>query len=67
MKVIDVDALTVKYKEFCAVDGVSFSVSEQEIFGIVGPNGAGKTSTVECIAGLRRAHSGKVSVVGLDP
>ncbi|NLA04235.1 MAG: ABC transporter ATP-binding protein [Firmicutes bacterium] len=64
---IAVDALTVQYGELRAVDQVSFSVFEQEIFGIVGPNGAGKTSTVECIEGLRRAHSGKVSVSGLDP
>lgn len=49
---IRVDALTVKYRDLCAVDNVSFNVSEQEIFGIVGPNGAGKSSTVECIEGL---------------
>ena len=67
MKIIEVDSLTVKYGDLCAVDGVSFNVAEQEIFGIVGPNGAGKTSTVECIEGLRRAHSGRVRVVGLDP
>lgn len=64
---IKVDSLTVKYKDLCAVDNISFNVSEQEIFGIVGPNGAGKTSTVECIEGLRRAYSGKVKVMGLDP
>ena len=64
---ITVEALTVKYGAFRAVDRVSFSVFEQEIFGIVGPNGAGKSSTVECIEGLRRAHSGRVSVNGLDP
>ena len=67
MEMIRVDSLTVKYGNFCAVDNISFTVSEQEIFGIVGPNGAGKTSTVECIEGLRRAHSGRVSAVGLDP
>lgn len=67
MKMIQVDSLTVKYKELRAVDNISFNVSEQEIFGIVGPNGAGKTSTVECIEGLRRACSGKVNVMGLDP
>jgi ABC-2 type transport system ATP-binding protein len=67
LKMITVDSLTVKYKDLCAVDNVSFNVSEQEIFGIVGPNGAGKTSAVECIEGLRRAYSGKVSVMGLDP
>ncbi len=67
MCMITVNSLTVKYKDLCAVDNVSFNVYEQEIFGIVGPNGAGKTSTVECIEGLRRAYSGTVKVMGLDP
>lgn len=67
MEMIQVEGLTVKYRDLCAVDDVSFSVSEQEIFGIIGPNGAGKTSAVECMEGLRRAYSGRVSVVGLDP
>lgn len=64
---IRVDSLTVKYGELCAVDNISLTVSEGEIFGLVGPNGAGKTSTVECIEGLRRAYSGTVEVLGLDP
>ncbi|NLA11096.1 MAG: ABC transporter ATP-binding protein [Firmicutes bacterium] len=64
---IRVDSLTVNYGELRAVDNVSFTVSEGEIFGLVGPNGAGKTSTVECIEGLRRAYSGTVRVLGLDP
>jgi len=57
----------VQYGSFCAVEDISFSVSEQEIFGIIGPNGAGKTSAVECIEGLRKPHGGNVSVLGLDP
>src|SRR5690554_6643312 len=64
---IKVDNLRVQYGDFCAVKDISFSVSQQEIFGIIGPNGAGKTSAIECIEGLRRPHSGKVSVLGLDP
>ena len=50
-----------------AVDDVSFDVYPGEIFGILGPNGAGKTTTVECIAGLRQANGGKISVIGVDP
>ena len=50
-----------------AVDGVSFTVEEGEIFGILGPNGAGKTTTVESIAGLRAPDSGTIRVLGLDP
>ncbi|WP_330328592.1 ABC transporter ATP-binding protein [Streptomyces sp. NBC_00536] len=50
-----------------AVDGVSFTVEEGEIFGILGPNGAGKTTTVECVEGLRIPDSGTVRVAGFDP
>lgn len=59
--------LVKKYGRLVAVDDVSFSVHEGEIFGIIGPNGAGKTTTVECISGLRRPDSGTVSVYGLSP
>ena len=50
-----------------AVDGISFTVEEGEIFGMVGPNGAGKTTTIECVEGLRRPDRGTVRVLGLDP
>ena len=39
-------------KKFHAVDGISFSLNEVQIFGILGPNGAGKTTTLEMIEGL---------------
>jgi ABC-2 type transport system ATP-binding protein len=42
-------------------------VLEGEIFGLIGPNGAGKTTTMECIEGVRRADSGRTTVLGLDP
>ncbi len=64
---ITVDSLSIKYKDFCAVDNISFSVNKCEIFGIIGSNGAGKTSTVECIEGLRKPTSGRISVMGFDP
>jgi ABC-2 type transport system ATP-binding protein len=50
-----------------AVDDVSFSVAEGEIFGILDPNGAGKTTTVECATGLRSPDSGTIRLLGLDP
>jgi len=50
-----------------AVDDVSFTVADGEIFGILGPNGAGKTTTVESIEGLRAPNRGAISVLGLDP
>ena len=45
MNVIEVTNLTKRYGDHAAVDGVSFSIEEGEIFGILGPNGAGKTTT----------------------
>ena len=55
------------YGETVAVDDVSLSVAEGEIFGILGPNGAGKTTTVECVMGLRRPDAGSIRVMGKDP
>ena len=59
--------LRKSYGSVRAVDGVSFSVAEGEIFGMVGPNGAGKTTTIECIEGLRQPDGGSLQVLGLDP
>jgi ABC-2 type transport system ATP-binding protein len=67
MNVIEVTDLVKRYDGHTAVDGVSFTVTEGEIFGILGPNGAGKTTTVESIAGLRRPDAGTIRVLGLDP
>ncbi|GAA3001710.1 ABC transporter ATP-binding protein [Streptosporangium longisporum] len=64
MKVIEVKDLRKRYRDHLAVDDVSFTVDEGEIFGVLGPNGAGKTTTVECVAGLRVPDSGTVSVLG---
>jgi ABC-2 type transport system ATP-binding protein len=65
--VIRVSRLKKVYGSVTAVDGVSFDVRANEIFGMVGPNGAGKTTTVECIEGLRRPDGGEIRVLGLDP
>jgi ABC-2 type transport system ATP-binding protein len=65
--VIDVRNLHKTYGDTVAVDDISFTVQEGEIFGILGPNGAGKTTTVECVEGLRTANRGEISVLGLDP
>ena len=65
--VIEVQHLHKRYGDTVAVRDVSFTVHEDEIFGILGPNGAGKTTTVECIEGLREPDGGEISVLGLDP
>jgi ABC-2 type transport system ATP-binding protein len=65
--VVMANGLRKTYRELVAVDDVSFSVTEREIFGILGPNGAGKTTTVESVIGLRVPDAGRVRVLGLDP
>ncbi len=65
--VITVEHLHKSYRATIAADDVSFTVMDNEIFGIIGPNGAGKTTTVECLQGLRLADSGQISVLGLNP
>lgn len=65
--VILVEGLHKSYGQVKAVDGVTFQVHRNEIFGMVGPNGSGKTTTIECIEGLRRPDAGKLSVLGIDP
>jgi ABC-2 type transport system ATP-binding protein len=65
--VVTVEHLRKVYGSTIAVDDVSFSVAEGEIFGVLGPNGAGKTTTVECISGLRTPDSGSIRVLDLDP
>ncbi|MFJ6676778.1 ABC transporter ATP-binding protein [Actinosynnema sp. NPDC091369] len=67
MAIIEVVDLVKTYDRTVAVDGVSFTVDEGEIFGILGPNGAGKTTTVECVEGLRAPDGGTIRVDGLDP
>jgi len=66
-EVVTVQHLVKRYGRLVAVNDVSFSIIEGEIFGIIGPNGAGKTTTVECISGLRAPKSGSISVYGLNP
>ena len=65
--VLEVTDLVKCYGDLRAVDGVTFTVDDGEIFGMVGPNGAGKTTTIECLEGLRQPDGGRVSVHGKDP
>jgi len=67
MTVIAANHLHKRYHATVAVQDVSFTVAQGEIFGLLGPNGAGKTTTVEMIAGLRVPDGGFAHVAGLDP
>jgi ABC-2 type transport system ATP-binding protein len=64
---IEVSSLKKYYGEIKAVDGISFTVNEGEVFGLLGPNGAGKTTTIEILEGLRKREEGDVKVLGFDP
>ena len=64
--VINIEGLTKTYDKFTAVDEISFTVNEGEVFALLGPNGAGKTTTVEIIECLKTPDKGKVEVFGID-
>jgi ABC-2 type transport system ATP-binding protein len=64
---IEVTELKKNYGDLKAVDNISFSVQQGEVFGLLGPNGAGKTTTIEIMEGLRERDGGDVKVFGLDP
>jgi ABC-2 type transport system ATP-binding protein len=62
MKAVEVRELVKDYGNFRALNGISFEVSEGEIFGLIGPNGAGKTTALRVIATLLQITSGSVTV-----
>jgi lipooligosaccharide transport system ATP-binding protein len=65
--VITATDLSKKYKDFPAVDGISFEVAPGESFGLLGPNGAGKSTTMRMVGAVSSRTSGTLSVLGLDP
>ncbi|MDW3643643.1 MAG: ATP-binding cassette domain-containing protein [Nitrososphaeraceae archaeon] len=63
---IIVQNLVKKYGDFYALNGLSFEVNENEIFGLLGPNGAGKTTLIHILATLLRPTTGGAVVNGYD-
>lgn len=63
---IEVSGLTKKFGQITAVDSLTFSVSEGEVFGLLGPNGAGKTTTVRMLCCLISSTSGSAKLGELD-
>ena len=63
---VRVDALTKRFEETVALDGVSFDVAPGELFGFIGPDGAGKTTLFRILVTLLRPTAGRASVLGLD-
>ena len=66
MNAIEVNHLTRKFKDFTAVDDISFTIPQGEIFGLLGPNGAGKTTTIRVLCGIMLPSSGSVNVLGYN-
>jgi len=64
--VIDVHELGRIFGDVAAVNGVSFAVREDEVFGFLGPNGAGKTTTISMLCTLLRPSAGTATVNGFD-
>ena len=63
---IEVQNVVKQYSDLTALNDVSFTVQQGEFFGLLGPNGAGKTTLISIMAGLARATSGAVKVMGFD-
>ena len=61
---IEIENLTRKFGDVTAVDGLTLTIGEGEVFGLLGPNGAGKTTTIRMLAGLIGTTSGDASVAG---
>lgn len=66
MAAVEVNDLVKVFGGLRALDGLSFSIKEGEVYGLIGPNGAGKTTTLRIIATLLLPTSGDVEVFGLD-
>lgn len=66
MNPVVVESLEKRFDDVTAVDGISFSIGEGEIFGLLGPNGAGKTTTIQMLLGVITPDGGTISVFGKD-
>lgn len=66
-RVIETEGLTKAYGPQIAVNSLTMSITEGEIFGFLGPNGAGKTTTILMLLGLTEPTAGTAKVCGLDP
>jgi len=66
LDIIKTENLTKKFNDFKAVDSVSFTVKQGEIFGFLGPNGAGKTTTIKMLTTLLNPTNGSAEVAGFN-
>ncbi|BDG41829.1 ABC transporter ATP-binding protein [Saccharococcus caldoxylosilyticus] len=66
MNILEIKNVTKKFGDFIAVDNMSLTVAEGEIFGFLGANGAGKSTTINMISGLLRPNAGEIKILGKD-
>ncbi|MFU1796620.1 ATP-binding cassette domain-containing protein [Paenibacillus azoreducens] len=66
MNVLEIRGLTKKFGDFIAVDNMSLTIREGEIFGFLGSNGAGKSTTINMISSLLRPTSGEIRILEKD-
>ncbi len=66
-EIISVKSLKKFFGDVKAVNGISFTVNQGEVFGLLGPNGAGKTTTIKLLLGLLEPNEGEMRVFGLNP
>ena len=66
-KTIQISGLSKSYDGKKVIENLSFSVAAGEVYGLLGANGAGKSTAIECILGTKKADSGTVRILGLDP
>ncbi len=64
MNIVEVKHVVKSYADKVAVDDLSFSIAEGEIFGLIGPNGAGKTTTIKMMMDIIKPDSGEVTIIG---
>ncbi len=64
MPAVEVDQIVKSYTDKVAVDNLSFSVGQNEIFGLIGPNGAGKTTTIRMMMDIIKPDSGQIAIFG---
>ena len=64
MEAIKIENLTKKYKDITAVDNLSLTVKEGELFSLLGVNGAGKTTTIKMLSCLTKATDGNAYLLG---
>ena len=64
--IIEVRELTKEFNEITAVDNLTFTVNEKEVYGFLGQNGAGKSTTIRMLLSLIRPSNGEIKIFGLD-